>query len=95
MWPEVCTVIILVGNSREQFSACHGKEREERKKTANKMSVSVSHCVSNLKCYPWLEADASTAGYMVALYAQLTDTLHHKFRGGSLAVLCSHMYECL
>lgn len=48
----------------------------------------MSHCLSNLRCYPWLETDASTAGSMVALYAQLTDTLHHKFRGGSMALLC-------
>ncbi|XP_041793587.1 ectopic P granules protein 5 homolog [Chelmon rostratus] len=35
---------------------------------------------SNLKCYPWLETDASAAGCLVGLYSQLTDTLHHKFR---------------
>ncbi|XP_056231949.1 ectopic P granules protein 5 homolog [Seriola aureovittata] len=35
---------------------------------------------SNLKCYPWLETDANAAGSLVGLYAQLTDTLHHKFR---------------
>ncbi|XP_010772204.1 ectopic P granules protein 5 homolog [Notothenia coriiceps] len=34
----------------------------------------------NLKCYPWLETDAVAAGCLVGLYAQLTDTLHHKFR---------------
>ncbi|CAJ1068858.1 ectopic P granules protein 5 homolog isoform X1 [Xyrichtys novacula] len=34
----------------------------------------------NLKCYPWLETDASAAGSLVSLYVQLTDTLHHKFR---------------
>ncbi|XP_029018537.1 ectopic P granules protein 5 homolog [Betta splendens] len=34
----------------------------------------------NFKCYPWLETDAAAAGCMVALYAQLTDTLHHKFK---------------
>ncbi|TDH12695.1 hypothetical protein EPR50_G00049980 [Perca flavescens] len=34
----------------------------------------------NLKCYPWLETDASAAGCLVGLYAQLTETLHHKFR---------------
>lgn len=45
-------------------------------------SISVSLCLSNLKCYPWLETDASAAGSLVGLYTQLTDTLHHKFRGG-------------
>ncbi|XP_034728378.1 ectopic P granules protein 5 homolog [Etheostoma cragini] len=34
----------------------------------------------NLKCYPWLETDASAAGCLVSLYVQLTETLHHKFR---------------
>lgn len=43
------------------------------------MSVS---SFSSLKCYPWLETDAAAAGRLVGLYAQLTDTLHHKFRGG-------------
>ncbi|KAM3867836.1 ectopic P granules protein 5 homolog [Diretmus argenteus] len=35
---------------------------------------------SNPRCYPWLETDASSAGCLVSLYAQLTDTLHNKFR---------------
>ncbi|XP_030226666.1 ectopic P granules protein 5 homolog [Gadus morhua] len=35
---------------------------------------------SNPRCYPWLETDAAAAGRMVGLYAQLTDTLHGKFR---------------
>lgn len=39
-------------------------------------------CLSNLKCYPWLETEASAAGCLVSLYTQLTETLHHKFRGG-------------
>ncbi|XP_034396490.1 ectopic P granules protein 5 homolog isoform X2 [Cyclopterus lumpus] len=33
-----------------------------------------------LKCYPWLETDASAAGCLVGLYVQLTDMLYHKFR---------------
>lgn len=39
-------------------------------------------CLRNLKCYPWLETEASAAGCLVSLYTQLTETLHHKFRGG-------------
>ncbi|KAK0149453.1 Ectopic P granules protein 5 [Merluccius polli] len=35
---------------------------------------------SNPRCYPWLETDAAAAGCLVDLYAQLTDTLHCKFR---------------
>ncbi|CAL8347833.1 unnamed protein product [Lota lota] len=35
---------------------------------------------SNPRCYPWLETDAGAAGRLVGLYAQLTDTLHSKFR---------------
>ncbi|KAG7280915.1 hypothetical protein CRUP_009202, partial [Coryphaenoides rupestris] len=35
---------------------------------------------SNPRCYPWLETDATTAGCMVDLYVQLTDSLHCKFR---------------
>ncbi|XP_068594938.1 ectopic P granules protein 5 homolog [Brachionichthys hirsutus] len=35
---------------------------------------------SNLKCYPWLETDASAAGCLFGLYTKLTDALHHKFR---------------
>lgn len=44
-------------------------------------SIFVFFLLSNLKCYPWLETDASAAGSLVSLYARLTDTLHHKFRG--------------
>lgn len=51
--------------------------------------------LSNLKCYPWLETDANAAASLVGLYAQLTDTLHHKFRGGSSAGLCSRTSERL
>lgn len=60
------------------------------------MSISVSLCLSNLKCYPWLETDASAAERLVVLYAQLTDTLHHKFRGWYPAVLSSHewVFKC-
>ncbi|XP_077571693.1 ectopic P granules protein 5 homolog [Stigmatopora nigra] len=35
---------------------------------------------SNLKCYPWMETDASVAGCVVALYAQHTDKLHQIFQ---------------
>lgn len=42
-------------------------------------------CFSDLKCYPWLETEASAAGGLVSLYTQLTETLHHKFRGGCAA----------
>ncbi|XP_061672965.1 ectopic P granules protein 5 homolog [Syngnathoides biaculeatus] len=35
---------------------------------------------SNVKCYPWLETDATTAGRLVGLYAQLTDRLHQRFK---------------
>lgn len=38
-------------------------------------------CFSDLKCYPWLETEASAAGGVVSLYTQLTETVHHKFRG--------------
>ena len=38
-------------------------------------------CLSYLKCYPWLETEASAAGSLVSLYTQLTEILHHKFRG--------------
>ncbi|XP_054630458.1 ectopic P granules protein 5 homolog [Dunckerocampus dactyliophorus] len=33
---------------------------------------------SNLKCFPWLETDASLAGCLVGLYAQINDTLHQR-----------------
>lgn len=49
------------------------------KKAEKLLSASSS---SSLKCYPWLETDAFAAGRLVGLYAQLTETLHHKFRGG-------------
>ncbi|XP_063051175.1 ectopic P granules protein 5 homolog isoform X2 [Engraulis encrasicolus] len=35
---------------------------------------------SNPRCYPWLESDTVTATGIVSLYAQLTDTLHEKFK---------------
>lgn len=84
-------MILMVDTRREQFSAFQGKENGK----TERMSISVSLCLSNLKCYPWLETDASAAGFLVGLYAQLTDTLHHRFRGGFPAVPCSHMSECL
>ncbi|KAG5280995.1 hypothetical protein AALO_G00066300 [Alosa alosa] len=35
---------------------------------------------SNPRCYPWLESDTAIATGLVSLYAQLTDTLHEKFK---------------
>lgn len=63
----------------------------------------MSLCLSNLKCYPWLETEASAAGCLVGLFTQLTDTLHHKFRGGFPAShhclcclhCCSYLYLCV
>ncbi|XP_069565474.1 ectopic P granules protein 5 homolog [Brachyistius frenatus] len=49
----------------------------------------------NVKCYPWLETDASTAGCLVGLYAQLTDTLHHKFRDCLLPGQRGALWLCL
>uniref|UniRef100_A0A7N6F6H0 Ectopic P-granules autophagy protein 5 homolog n=1 Tax=Anabas testudineus TaxID=64144 RepID=A0A7N6F6H0_ANATE len=50
---------------------------------------------SNLKCYPWLETDASTAGCMVTLYAQITDTLHLKFRDRLLPGQRGALWLCM
>ncbi|XP_031164874.1 ectopic P granules protein 5 homolog [Sander lucioperca] len=49
----------------------------------------------NLKCYPWLETDASAAGCLVGLYAQLTETLHHKFRDRLLPGQRSTLWLCM
>ncbi|XP_034547640.1 ectopic P granules protein 5 homolog isoform X2 [Notolabrus celidotus] len=49
----------------------------------------------NLKCYPWLETDASAAGSLVSLYAQLTDTLHHKFRDRLLPGQRGALWLCM
>ncbi|XP_040011126.1 ectopic P granules protein 5 homolog [Xiphias gladius] len=49
----------------------------------------------NLKCYPWLETDASAAGCLVGLYAQLTDTLHHKFRDRLLPGQRGALWLCM
>ncbi|XP_026178495.1 ectopic P granules protein 5 homolog [Mastacembelus armatus] len=49
----------------------------------------------NLKCYPWLETDASAAGCLVRLYAQLTDTLHHKFRDRLLPGQRGALWLCM
>ncbi|KAM7416416.1 hypothetical protein PAMA_018465 [Pampus argenteus] len=49
----------------------------------------------NLKCYPWLETDASAAGCLVGLYTQLTDTLHHKFRDRLLPGQRSALWLCM
>uniref|UniRef100_A0A4W6GAP0 Ectopic P-granules autophagy protein 5 homolog (C. elegans) n=1 Tax=Lates calcarifer TaxID=8187 RepID=A0A4W6GAP0_LATCA len=49
----------------------------------------------NLKCYPWLETDASAAGCLVGLYAQFTDTLHHKFRDRLLPGQRGALWLCM
>ncbi|XP_037632839.1 ectopic P granules protein 5 homolog [Sebastes umbrosus] len=49
----------------------------------------------NLKCYPWLETDASAAERLVVLYAQLTDTLHHKFRDRLLPGQRGALWLCM
>ncbi|XP_020505539.2 ectopic P granules protein 5 homolog [Labrus bergylta] len=50
---------------------------------------------SNLKCYPWLETDACAAGSLVSLYAQLSDTLHHKFRDRLLPGQRGALWLCM
>ncbi|XP_017269325.1 ectopic P granules protein 5 homolog isoform X2 [Kryptolebias marmoratus] len=49
----------------------------------------------NIKCYPWLETDASAAGNLVGLYVQLTDALHHKFRDRLLPGQRGALWLCL
>ncbi|XP_041741789.2 ectopic P granules protein 5 homolog [Coregonus clupeaformis] len=49
----------------------------------------------NVRCYPWLESDASAAGCLVGLYAQLTKTLHHKFRERLLPGQRGALWLCL
>ncbi|XP_071259097.1 ectopic P granules protein 5 homolog [Salvelinus alpinus] len=51
--------------------------------------------VSNPRCYPWLESDASAAGCLVDLYTQLTQTLHHKFRDRLLPGQRGALWLCL
>lgn len=80
----------LVARGLKPESAGWHKGKKERS-----TSESMSLFLSNLKCYPWLETDANAAASLVGLYAQLTDTLHHKFRGGSSAGLCSRTSERL
>nr|XP_020450035.1 ectopic P granules protein 5 homolog [Monopterus albus] len=48
-----------------------------------------------LKCYPWLETDASAAGCLVGLYAQHTDRLHHKFRDRLLPGQRGALWLCM
>ncbi|XP_068461257.1 ectopic P granules protein 5 homolog [Clinocottus analis] len=48
-----------------------------------------------LKCYPWLETDASAAGCLVGLYTQLTDTLYHKFRDRLLPGQRGALWLCM
>lgn len=49
----------------------------------------------NIKCYPWLETDASAAGCMVGLYIQITDLLHHKFRDRLLPGQRGALWLCM
>ncbi|CAB1426368.1 unnamed protein product [Pleuronectes platessa] len=49
----------------------------------------------NLRCYPWLETDASAAAGLVGLYAQLTDTLHHRFRDRLLPGQRGTLWLCM
>ncbi|KAM6931497.1 ectopic P granules protein 5 homolog [Xenentodon cancila] len=49
----------------------------------------------NSKCYPWLETDASAAGFLVGLYAQLVDTLHQKFKDRLLPGQRSALWLCM
>nr|XP_019956581.1 PREDICTED: ectopic P granules protein 5 homolog [Paralichthys olivaceus] len=49
----------------------------------------------NLRCYPWLETDASAAASLVGLYAQLTDTLHHRFRDRLLPGQRGALWLCM
>uniref|UniRef100_A0A674F4B4 Ectopic P-granules autophagy protein 5 homolog (C. elegans) n=1 Tax=Salmo trutta TaxID=8032 RepID=A0A674F4B4_SALTR len=51
--------------------------------------------VSNPRCYPWLESDASAAGCLVDLYTQLTQTLHHKFTDRLLPGQRGALWLCL
>uniref|UniRef100_A0A8C4ZCS8 Ectopic P-granules autophagy protein 5 homolog (C. elegans) n=1 Tax=Gadus morhua TaxID=8049 RepID=A0A8C4ZCS8_GADMO len=59
-----------------QLSSCSREPLGSAKVLAGKRPL-LHH---NPRCYPWLETDAAAAGRMVGLYAQLTDTLHGKFR---------------
>ncbi|XP_058491865.1 ectopic P granules protein 5 homolog [Solea solea] len=49
----------------------------------------------NLKCYPWLETDASAAERLLGLYAQLTDALHHRFRDRLLPGQRGALWLCM
>ncbi|XP_068166676.1 ectopic P granules protein 5 homolog isoform X2 [Antennarius striatus] len=49
----------------------------------------------NLKCYPWLETDASAAGCLFGLYTKLTDTLHYKFRDRLLPGQRGALWLCM
>ncbi|XP_024131104.1 ectopic P granules protein 5 homolog isoform X4 [Oryzias melastigma] len=49
----------------------------------------------NVKCYPWLETEASGAGSLVGLYVQLTDSLHHKFRDRLLPGQRGALWLCM
>ncbi|XP_028269596.1 ectopic P granules protein 5 homolog [Parambassis ranga] len=49
----------------------------------------------NVKCYPWLETDATAAGCLVGLYVQITETLHHKFRDRLLPGQRGALWLCM
>ncbi|KAL0979304.1 hypothetical protein UPYG_G00183410 [Umbra pygmaea] len=51
--------------------------------------------ISNPRCYPWLESDASAAGCLVKLYTQLIQTLHHKSRECLLPGQHGALWLCL
>uniref|UniRef100_A0A674F574 Ectopic P-granules autophagy protein 5 homolog (C. elegans) n=1 Tax=Salmo trutta TaxID=8032 RepID=A0A674F574_SALTR len=59
------------------------------------LSLLLSVSLSNPRCYPWLESDASAAGCLVDLYTQLTQTLHHKFTDRLLPGQRGALWLCL
>uniref|UniRef100_A0A3B5ANU0 Ectopic P-granules autophagy protein 5 homolog n=1 Tax=Stegastes partitus TaxID=144197 RepID=A0A3B5ANU0_9TELE len=81
-----------VGNSKVMKGNC-GLSAYVKGRPVRRQKRSL--CFSNVKCYPWLETDASAAGCLVNLYAQLTDTLHHKFRDRLLPGQRGALWLCL
>ncbi|KAF7660149.1 hypothetical protein LDENG_00286760 [Lucifuga dentata] len=49
----------------------------------------------DVRCFPWLETDASAAGCLVGLYVQLNDTLHQKFRDRLLPGQRGALWLCM
>uniref|UniRef100_A0A4W6GB48 Ectopic P-granules autophagy protein 5 homolog (C. elegans) n=1 Tax=Lates calcarifer TaxID=8187 RepID=A0A4W6GB48_LATCA len=93
-WDHLVSCLISV-----QFSSCAresvGSSKILKGNCHRTMLISESLCLSNLKCYPWLETDASAAGCLVGLYAQFTDTLHHKFRDRLLPGQRGALWLCM